>query len=58
MIEIDNGKIVETGAKELPLIQMYMNSNLILDCVTNGRTNTHTHLSKIIVIKHHQLIIA
>jgi hypothetical protein len=31
---IYNGKIVETGAKELPLIHMHMNSNLIFDCVS------------------------
>jgi hypothetical protein len=29
---IYNGKIVETGAKELPLIHIHMNSNLIFDC--------------------------
>ena len=30
---IYNGKIVDTGAKELPLIHVYMNSNLIFDCI-------------------------
>jgi hypothetical protein len=40
-VAIYNGKIVDTGAKELPLIHVYMNSNLIFD------------LSKIIVTKHH-----
>ena len=39
---IYNGKIVETGAKELPLTHMHMNSNLIFDCVRIGLTNTHT----------------
>jgi hypothetical protein len=29
---ISNGKIVHTGAKELPLKHIYMNSNLIFDC--------------------------
>jgi hypothetical protein len=35
-------KIVDTGAKELPLIHMYINSNLIYDCVRIGCTKTHT----------------
>jgi hypothetical protein len=35
-------KIVETGVKELLLIHMYINSNLIYDCVRIGCTKTHT----------------
>ena len=49
---IYNGKIVDTGAKELPHIHVYMKSNLILIVLELGST-THTHLSKIIVIKQH-----
>ena len=40
---IYNGKVVDTGAKELPLIDMHMHSNLIFDCVRIGCINTHTH---------------
>jgi hypothetical protein len=39
---ISNGKMADTGAKELHLIHMYMNSDLIFDCVRIGCTNTHT----------------
>jgi hypothetical protein len=39
---IYNGKIVDTGAKELPLIHVYMKSNLIFDCIRIGFKNTHT----------------
>ena len=39
---IYNGKTVETGAKELSLTYMNMNSNLIYDYVRIGLTNTHT----------------
>jgi hypothetical protein len=42
-------KIVDSCAKELPLIHMYLTSNLI---VRIGCTNTHTHFCNIIVIKH------
>jgi hypothetical protein len=35
-------KIVDRGAKELLLIHMYINSNLIYDCVRIGCTKTHT----------------
>jgi len=38
---IYNGKIVETGTTELPLIHRNMNSNLIFDHVRIGLTNTH-----------------
>ena len=34
-------KIVDRGAKELLLIHMYINSNLIYDCVRIGCTKTH-----------------
>ena len=44
--------MADTGAKELHLIHMYMNSDLILIVLELG-AQTHTHLSKIIVIKHH-----
>jgi hypothetical protein len=30
---IYNDKIVDTGPKDLPLIHMYMNSNLMFDCI-------------------------
>ena len=39
---IYNGKIEETGAKELPLTHMHMNYNLLFDCAKIGLTNTHT----------------
>jgi len=39
---IYNGKIVETDAKVLPLIYMYVNYNSIFDCNTIGFKNTHT----------------
>ena len=39
---IYNGKIVDTGAKELPLTHVYMNSNLFFDCIRIGFKNTHT----------------
>ena len=39
---IYNGKIVDTGAKELPLIHVYMNSNLIFDCIRFQFKETHT----------------
>ena len=39
---IYNGKIVDTGAKELPLMHVYMNSNLVCDCIRIGFKNTHT----------------
>ena len=39
---IYNGKIVDTGAKVLPLIYMYVNSNSIFDCNTIGLKNRHT----------------
>ena len=35
-------KIVDRGAQELLLIHMYINSNLIYDCVRIGCTKTHT----------------
>jgi hypothetical protein len=38
---IYNGKIVDTSAKELPLTHLYMNSNIIFDCIGIGFTNTH-----------------
>ena len=34
-------KIVDRGAQELLLIHMYINSNLIYDCVRIGCTDTH-----------------
>ena len=39
---IYSGKIVDTGAKELPLIHVYMNSNLIFDFIRIEFKNTHT----------------
>jgi hypothetical protein len=39
---IYNGKIVDTGAKELPLIHVYMNSNLIFDCIIIQFKETQT----------------
>jgi hypothetical protein len=39
---IYNGKIVDTGSNVLPLIHMYMNSNLIFDCNIIGFKHTHT----------------
>ena len=45
---IYSGKIVDTGAKQLPLIHVYMNSNLIFDCIKELSSKTRTHLSKII----------
>ena len=50
---IYNGTIVDTGANELYLTQIYRNSHFIFDCVKIRYTNTHTYLSKIIVIKPH-----
>ena len=49
---IYNGKVVDTGAKELTLTHVYMNSNLFLIVLELG-SKIRTHLSKIIVIKHH-----
>jgi hypothetical protein len=49
---IYNGKVVDTGAKELTLTHLYMNSNLFLIALELG-SKIRTHLSKIIVIKHH-----
>jgi hypothetical protein len=34
--------VVDTGAKELPLTHVYMNSNLFFDCIIIGFKNTHT----------------
>ena len=48
---IYNGKIVDTWAK-LPQAHMYMESEYILIVL-----EMCAHLSKIIVIKHHQLIL-
>ena len=42
---IYKGKIVDTGAKELPLTHMYMNRNLIVDCNIIGFKHTHTFVS-------------
>jgi hypothetical protein len=42
---IYNGKIVDTGAKILPLIHMYINRNLIVDCNIIGFKHTHTFVS-------------
>jgi hypothetical protein len=39
---IYNGKIVDRGANELPLIHVYMKSNLMFDCNRIGFKNTHT----------------
>jgi hypothetical protein len=39
---IYNSKIVDTASKELPLIHMYMTSNLIFDCIRIGFKNTDT----------------
>ena len=49
---IYNGKVVDTGAKELTLTHVYMNSNLFLIVLELG-SKIRTHLSKIIVVKHH-----
>jgi hypothetical protein len=38
---IYNGKIVDTGAKVLPLIHMYMNSNIILIVLELGSKTRH-----------------
>ena len=51
---MSNGKIVDTCAK-LPQTHMYMESDYILIVLELGAL-THAHLSKIIIIKHHQLI--
>jgi hypothetical protein len=37
-------KIIDRGAKELLIIHMYLNSNLIYDCVRIGCTKTHTFI--------------
>ena len=50
---ISNGTFVDTGANELSLTHIYRNSHFIFDCVKIRYTNTHTYLSKIIVIKQH-----
>ena len=39
---IYNGKVVDTGAKELPLTNVCMNPNLFVDCIRIGFKNTHT----------------
>jgi hypothetical protein len=39
---IYNGKVVDTGAKELALTHVYMNSNLCFDCIRIGFKNTKT----------------
>ena len=41
-VNVWTNKIVHWGAKELLLIHMYINSNLIYDCVRIGCTKTHT----------------
>ena len=41
-VNVWTNKIVHRGAKELLLIHMYINSNLIYDCVRIGCTKTHT----------------
>ena len=37
-----NGKVVDTGAKELALTHVYMNSNLCFYCIRIGFKNTQT----------------
>ena len=39
---IYNGKVVDTGTKELALTNVYMNSNLFFDCIRIGFKNTQT----------------
>ena len=51
---MSNGKIVDTCAK-LPQTHMYMEYDQILIVLDLGAL-THAHLSKIIIIKHHKLI--
>ena len=51
---MSNGKIVDTCAK-LHQTPMYMESDYILIVLELGAL-THAHLSKIIIIKHHKLI--
>ena len=51
---MSNGKIVNTCAK-LPQTHMYMESDQML-IVLELCALTHAYLSKIIIIKHHKLI--
>jgi len=39
---IHNGKVVDTGAKELSLTHVCLDSNLFFDCTRIGFKNTHT----------------